>query len=71
MEVATPDERKLIDAVLAEGNYESVPFSKILQMIRKYRGLSGRWNAHSLSPTRRGRSCLSSRVRSISGHCLR
>ena len=36
---ATADERKLIDTVLADGNYESVPFLKILQMIRKYRGI--------------------------------
>ena len=39
LDEATPDERKLIDTVLAEGNYESVPFLKILQMIRKYRGI--------------------------------
>jgi octaprenyl-diphosphate synthase len=39
MEVATPEERKLIDTVLTDGNYESVPFLKILQMIRKYRGI--------------------------------
>src|SRR4051812_6359313 len=39
LQEATAEERKLIDTVLAEGNYESVPFLKILQMIRKYRGI--------------------------------
>ena len=39
LDEATPEERKLIDNVLADGNYESVPFLKILQMIRKYRGI--------------------------------
>ena len=39
MEVASPEERKLIDTVLSDGNYESVPFLKILQMIRKYHGI--------------------------------
>ena len=39
MDEATAEERKLIDSVLADGNYESVPFLKILQMIRKYRGI--------------------------------
>ncbi|HEY3742410.1 MAG TPA: polyprenyl synthetase family protein [Bryobacteraceae bacterium] len=39
MEVATTDEKKLIETVLSDGNYESVPFLKILQMIRKYCGI--------------------------------
>jgi octaprenyl-diphosphate synthase len=39
MEVASADERKLIDTVLSDGNCESVPFLKILQMIRKHRGI--------------------------------
>ena len=39
LQEATPDERHLIDTVLTDGNYESVPFLKILQLIRKYRGI--------------------------------
>ena len=38
-EQATPEERKLIDTVLADNNYDSVPFVKILQVIRRYRGI--------------------------------
>jgi octaprenyl-diphosphate synthase len=36
---ATPEERKLVETVLADGNYEQVPFLKILHFIRKYRGI--------------------------------
>ena len=39
LENSTTEERKLIDTVLSDGNYESVPFLRILQMIRKYRGI--------------------------------
>ncbi|BDC49453.1 octaprenyl diphosphate synthase [Bryobacterales bacterium F-183] len=36
---ATPEEAKLVETVLADGNYEQVPFLKILHFIRKYRGI--------------------------------
>lgn len=36
---SAPDERKLVETVLADGNYEQVPFLKILHFIRKYRGI--------------------------------
>jgi octaprenyl-diphosphate synthase len=36
---ATGEERKLVETVLADGNYEQVPFLKILHLIRRYRGI--------------------------------
>lgn len=36
---ATPEESKLVETVLADGNYEQVPFLKIMHFIRKYRGI--------------------------------
>ena len=39
LELASPDERKLIETVLADCNYDSVPFVKILQLIRRHRGI--------------------------------
>jgi len=36
---ASPDERKMVETVLADGNYEQVPFLKILHFISKYRGI--------------------------------
>ena len=39
LEQATAEERKLIESVLADGNYEQTPFLKILHVIRRYRGI--------------------------------
>ncbi len=39
LSLATAEERKLVETVLADGNYEQVPFLKILHFIRKYRGI--------------------------------
>ncbi len=36
---ATAEERKLVETVLADGNYEQVPFLKILHFISKHRGI--------------------------------
>lgn len=36
---ATVEERKLVETVLADGNYEQVPFLKILHFIRRYKGI--------------------------------
>ena len=36
---ATADERQLVDTVLRDGNYESTPFAKILELIERRRGL--------------------------------
>ena len=39
LELATAEERKLIETVLSDNNYDSVPFLKILQLVRRYRGI--------------------------------
>lgn len=39
MSQATAEERKLVEIVLADGNYEQVPFLKILHFIRRYKGI--------------------------------
>jgi octaprenyl-diphosphate synthase len=36
---ANAEERKLVETVLTDGNYEQVPFLKILHFIRKYNGI--------------------------------
>lgn len=39
LQQATAEERKLIEAVLTDGNYEQVPLLKILQILQKYQGI--------------------------------
>ncbi|MEP6963087.1 MAG: polyprenyl synthetase family protein [Acidobacteriota bacterium] len=39
LETADSEERKLVETVLADGNYDQVPFSKILQMLNRHRGI--------------------------------
>lgn len=39
LEQATAEEKKLVESVLTDGNYDSVPFQKVLQLIRKHRGI--------------------------------
>jgi len=39
LERATPEERKLVDAILRERNYESVPFARVLDLLKKYGGI--------------------------------
>jgi len=39
LESADVEERKLVETVLADGNYDQVPFGKILQILTKYRGI--------------------------------
>jgi len=36
LEAAAPEERKLVETVLADGSYDQVPFSKILQILNRY-----------------------------------
>src|SRR4051794_13127158 len=35
LETATPEERKVVEAVIADGNYEQVPFMRILQFLER------------------------------------
>src|SRR5690242_16536220 len=39
LECATPAERKLVETILAKRNYDEVPFSRILDLLEKYRGI--------------------------------
>jgi len=39
LESATADERRDVETILKERNYETVPFRRILQMLEKYRGI--------------------------------
>jgi octaprenyl-diphosphate synthase len=36
LESAEPEERRLVETVLADGNYDQVPFSKILHILNRY-----------------------------------
>src|SRR5579862_7177569 len=39
LEAAEPEERRLVETVLSDGNYDQVPFGKILQMLHRYKGI--------------------------------
>src|SRR5499427_2205492 len=39
LEKAEPEERKLIETVLADGNYDQVPFGKILHILHRHHGV--------------------------------
>jgi octaprenyl-diphosphate synthase len=39
LETADAEERKLVETVLADGNYDQVPFSKILHVLNRHRGV--------------------------------
>jgi octaprenyl-diphosphate synthase len=39
LESAEPEERRLIETVLADGNYDQVPFGKILHLLHRYGGI--------------------------------
>jgi len=39
LESAEPEERKLVETVLVDGNYDQVPFGKILQILHRYHAI--------------------------------
>jgi octaprenyl-diphosphate synthase len=39
LETAEPEERRLVETVLADGNYDQVPFAKILQILHRHGGI--------------------------------
>lgn len=39
LEAASPEERRLIETVLADGAYDQAPFGKILQILHRYSGI--------------------------------
>jgi octaprenyl-diphosphate synthase len=40
LERATAEERKLIEAILKQRSYETVPFSRVLVLLEKYHGIA-------------------------------
>jgi octaprenyl-diphosphate synthase len=55
---AEPEERKLIETILADGSYDQVPFGKILRMLNRYHGIE-RAQARALSFTEKARELVS------------
>src|ERR1700691_2332703 len=39
LESAEPEERRLVETVLADGNYDQVPFGKVLQILHRHQGI--------------------------------
>jgi octaprenyl-diphosphate synthase len=39
LETANAEERKLVETVLADGNYDQVPFGKVLQILNRHSGI--------------------------------
>src|SRR5215471_4297003 len=39
LERATPDERALVETILGDRNYDTVPFRRILALLEKYQGI--------------------------------
>ena len=57
LQQADPEERKLVETVLADGNYDQVPFSKILHMLNRYGAIE--WaQARALEYTERARAII-------------
>jgi octaprenyl-diphosphate synthase len=57
LETADAEERKLVETVLADGNYDQVPFSKILQVLNRHRGVE-RAQERAESFTEKARSII-------------
>jgi octaprenyl-diphosphate synthase len=58
LETAEPEERKLVETVLADGSYDQVPFGKILQILHRHKGIE-RAQARALSFTEKAREVIS------------
>jgi octaprenyl-diphosphate synthase len=59
LDSATPDERRLVETVLADGNYDQVPFGKILQMLHRHNGIE-RAQQRAQAFTEKAREIISS-----------
>jgi octaprenyl-diphosphate synthase len=57
LESAEPEERRLIETVLADGNYDQVPFGKILHILHRYRGVE-RAQERALAFTEKARAII-------------
>jgi len=59
LETAEPEERKLVETVLTDGNYDQVPFAKILHILNRH-GSIERAQQRALSFTGKAREIISS-----------
>src|SRR5512141_47382 len=57
LETADAEERKLVETVLTDGSYDQVPFSKILHVLHRHRGVE-RAQERALSFTRKAREII-------------
>ncbi len=57
LESADPEERRLVETVLADGNYDQVPFAKILHMLNRHGGVE-RAQARAQEFTEKARSII-------------
>jgi octaprenyl-diphosphate synthase len=58
LETAEPEERRLIETVLADGNYDQVPFGKVLHVLNRHKGIE-RAQERALSFTEKARQIIS------------
>ncbi len=58
LESADPEERKLVETVLADGTYDQVPFGKVLQLLNRYNGIE-RAQERARTFTERARQIMS------------
>src|ERR1700691_3812539 len=58
LETADPEERKLVETVLVDGNYDQVPFGKILQILHRHQGIE-RAQARAEAFTEKARAIVS------------
>src|SRR5579872_4286043 len=57
LESAEPEERRLVETVLADGNYDQVPFGKILQLLHRHHGIE-RAHERAQATTEKARSII-------------
>lgn len=57
LESAEPEERRLVETVLADGSYDQVPFAKILHVLRRYSGIE-RAQERALAFTEKARAII-------------
>ena len=57
LETAEPEERRLVETVLTDGNYDQVPFTKILHILNRHNSIE-RAQERALSFTRKAREII-------------
>jgi octaprenyl-diphosphate synthase len=57
LETAEPEERRLVETVLSDGNYDQVPFTKILHILNRHNSIE-RAQERALSFTRKAREII-------------